>query len=253
MSALKLYGFEKTRPDHPSPSGFCQKVETFLRVTGTPYEDIKTVPFFAPKGKLPYITHNGNTVPDSSFIIDYLVSSGTSRDPNAPLTSRQKAESRAWQAYIEEVLYDSIVWTRWMDPKDYPVSVQENMGTLPWFIRPLAAVYFRRFIGNVMWTKGMGRHKPAEIEEIMIRAWKDVGKLVGDGTQYIFGTDEPAIMDIVVYSFCVHCLSVDGNPRTDELILENNALVGYLNRITHNFFPEYKRILEKLDKPKKLQ
>lgn len=249
MSSVTLYGFDK-KAEHPSSSGFCQKVETFCRATGTKYECVATKPWSAPKKKLPYIVHDGNTVPDSTFIIQYLVSSGTSRDLDAPLTPRQKADSRAWQVYVEEFLYDCIVYTRWMDAKNYAVTVEENFGAMSWPIRRLLAFYFRRLVGNTMWTKGIGRHSPKEIEQLIREAMKNVEVLVGDGSQYIFGTDEPAVLDVVICGFCLNSLGSDGNPLVNEPILGSSALVAYLKRMTEKLFPEYKRILERLDKLK---
>ena len=57
----------------PNTSPFCLKVETYLRMTEVPYE-IKFVmdPRKSPKGKLPVIKMNGETIPDSELIIDYL-------------------------------------------------------------------------------------------------------------------------------------------------------------------------------------
>ena len=60
----------------PNASPFCMKVETYLRMTGLPYQfargaDIRK----APKGKFPVIEDNGKIIPDSSFIVEYLKAS----------------------------------------------------------------------------------------------------------------------------------------------------------------------------------
>jgi len=56
----------------PNLSVFCVKLETYLRMANLSYEKHSTVPFKAPKGKLPFIEDQGNKIADSRFIIDYL-------------------------------------------------------------------------------------------------------------------------------------------------------------------------------------
>jgi glutathione S-transferase len=63
-----LWGLSDTSP-------FVTKVDVYLRLTNLPF---KVVPFSmesfkaAPKGKLPYIVDEDETIADSSVIIDYL-------------------------------------------------------------------------------------------------------------------------------------------------------------------------------------
>ena len=59
----------------PNASPFCMKLETYLRMTGLPFE-VRPVtdPRRAPKGKLPYIDDGGTVLADSNLILDYLKS-----------------------------------------------------------------------------------------------------------------------------------------------------------------------------------
>lgn len=79
-----------------------------------------------------YRTHGGQTitVPDSHFIIQYLVEKKLIKDPDelAGLTTVQEAESRAFQAYVEEVLYLAILYDRWYVDENYAVATQEEFG-----------------------------------------------------------------------------------------------------------------------------
>lgn len=52
-------------------SFFCLKVETFMRMNAIPHQiESEIDPSKAPKGKFPYITHQGREIPDSSYILD---------------------------------------------------------------------------------------------------------------------------------------------------------------------------------------
>ena len=109
---LQFYAFQKPY-DQPSASGYCQKLETFFRATDfRDYEPHFTLPFRAPKGKLPYVVFEGQTIPDSHFIVQHLVKTKKVPDLDASLTPSQRAETRAWQAYVEELIYPAAVFSR---------------------------------------------------------------------------------------------------------------------------------------------
>ena len=60
----------------PSVGPFCLKLETYLRMVKIPYQTVvDATPFRAPKGKLPWIEHEGKKIGDSGLIIEYLESS----------------------------------------------------------------------------------------------------------------------------------------------------------------------------------
>ena len=57
----------------PSVSPFCLKLDAFLRIAGIAHEAITAAtPFGGPKGKAPWITLDGETLGDSSLIVEYL-------------------------------------------------------------------------------------------------------------------------------------------------------------------------------------
>ncbi|WAR17723.1 FAXC-like protein [Mya arenaria] len=55
----------------PNLGHFSLKLETYLRVNAIPYQ-FDGQPLQGPKGKVPWIEHNGVTMGDSQFIIQYL-------------------------------------------------------------------------------------------------------------------------------------------------------------------------------------
>ena len=57
----------------PNPSPFCMKLETWLRMTGLPFEIERIVdPRKGPKGKVPWVDDQGKKIADSAFIIEHL-------------------------------------------------------------------------------------------------------------------------------------------------------------------------------------
>ena len=76
----------------PDLSQACVKLETWLRMTGIPYE-IEPADFsVAPKGKVPYIVDGGALIGDSTLIVEHL-KRAYSRDPDAWLSPSERAPS----------------------------------------------------------------------------------------------------------------------------------------------------------------
>jgi glutathione S-transferase len=115
----------------PNASPFCMKVETYLRMTGLPYECPRGASHMkAPKGKLPYIEDDGKIVADSSFIIEYLKETyGDALD--GWLSPAQRASALAFQRLLEEDLYWAAVYSRWVDEPGWAVVRKAFFGHLP--------------------------------------------------------------------------------------------------------------------------
>lgn len=243
-----LYGFAKQH-DAPSPSGFCQKVESFLRATSIPYELRSTMPSSGPKGKLPYITLGNVTVADSHFILRHLIDSGLSRNLDASLTRSQRADSRAWQTYFEELIYPLIVRERWCIDANYYVLVEELFGHVPWPIRPVLGWWLRRSIRNTLWMQGVGRHNDTEAQALLAKAVDDLDAKFENGRTYFHGGDQPSEIDIIIFAFLVNALACEVNPFFNRCVLAKPSLIAFTKHMTLKLFPEYHRILSKLDTP----
>ena len=247
---VALFGVPK-EPNCPSSSGFCQKLETFLRYGKISYEHRDTYPFKAPKGKVPYaeITHDGQkvTVADSHFIIQYLVENGLIKDPDelASLTTVQMAESRAFQAYVEEMLYYAIVYDRWYIDANYAVTAQETFGSLWWPLRPLLSWVMRRRVTGVLYSAGMGRHSPEEVHRLQREAFEALETKYA-GRKYFHGGNLPSRIDLTVYGFLANIVMTGGSPYFTGLICGSTVLRPFVEEMTGSLFPEYEDLLGKI-------
>ena len=239
------------QPDYPSLSAFCQKVETFLRYTKIPYELRDTYPFKAPKGKVPFaeIVHDSKTatVPDSHFIIQYLVENGLIKDPDeqAGLTPVQKAESRAFQAYVEEILYPAILYDRWYIDENYAVTARETFTEFSWLIGAIVSRFIRWRVTSGLYSAGIGRHSPEEVHRLQKEAFEALEVKYAD-RKYFHSGDLPSCIDLTVYSFLANILTAGGNPYFTNLILKSMALKSFVGEMTQLLFPEYKDLIGKL-------
>jgi glutathione S-transferase len=241
-----LHGLPKPK-DEPSASGYCQKVETFLRATSTPYELREIYPNKAPKGKVPFITVNNVPITDSHFILRHLIQTDLSPNLDRDLTRGQLADTRAYQTYIEELLYPCIVRERWFIDENYSVISKEAFGSIPWPIRSLVSWYFRRRAMNALWYQGVGRHSKEEVESIIKRAFEDLEAKYSHGENYFHCTENPTEIDIIVHAFIVNALQTNSNPFVSQQILTKPHLVKFALNMTNKLFPEYNKILRRLE------
>lgn len=250
-SPLKLHVFPK--PEHtPYLSYYCQKLETFLRATSTPYTIVSTMPYSAPKGKLPYITlpePSSGTMCDSQFIISHLVTASLSRDLGAGLSAAQKADTRAWVAYTDELIFPALVWHRASEPANWARLYEEVfVAQLPWGLRDLAAMYQKRQYTLTAWYNGLGRHSGEEIRG-MLGEWVEgvEERLGGEDTReqlaYLMGGSEPTLADVAVYSLLVCALGTESNGFMNERVLGSGKLKRYVRILTEWWFPEYEGVL----------
>ena len=92
-----LYQFSRA-PTIASASPFCLKVETFLRMTGLTYENIKSKNK-SKKGQLPFIELNGKEIADSDLIIKEL-SEIFEKNLDDGLSAEQKVTSHAFESML---------------------------------------------------------------------------------------------------------------------------------------------------------
>lgn len=250
-----LRGTPKPR-DTPSYSGFCQKLETFLRHSGISYELKDVYPNNAPRKKVPFaeITHEGRTetVTDSHFIVRYLVEHELIKDPDetAELTAEERAESRAFQAYVEETLYSAVCYERWFIAENRQATVKEIFGNEPWLVRVLLTWYFSRKVQATLWTAGIGRHSWAEVQTLQREA---VGALEAKlrGRRYFHGDGRLSRIDLTVFGFLANTLTTEGNPHFTGLVLRSDTLRAFVRAMAVAWFPEYRALVQRTEEERR--
>jgi len=245
-SPVQLFVFQK-ETEEPSGSAFCQKLETYFRVCD--FKDYKvkfTAPPKAPKGKLPYIIVDGKTIADSHFIIRYFTENGKMRDLDANLTAFQRADSRAWQGYLEEFIYPATGWTRFGYPENYVHLKEEAVGKAPWFVRVLIFPLVGRNVRKSLIAHGVGRHSRQEVDGIIKECVHNLAERLNTSQGKFFHGSEPTLIDCTIYGVLVNVLRMKSNPGFTEAVLANHVLCEYVAHGTRLWFPEYKGIIEML-------
>ncbi|RVD89390.1 uncharacterized protein DFL_000401 [Arthrobotrys flagrans] len=246
---VTLFAFEK-HEGIPTASGFCQKIECYLRFAGVEYAQQDTLPFKAPKKKLPYVDIDGIIIPDSQFIVRYIKEKGLADlDKSAGLTRLQVVEGVAYRGYWEEAIYPAIVRSRWFDKENEAVVAREVFGDLPFFIRIPLHWWFRRSLTNSLVAQGVGRHSDAEAEVILRKALESLEIRLtptGTTTEWFHKTATPADIDAVISAMLINICGTNSNPFCKKIVLQSKVLCGYTKRAVEGFFPEFETLLKEI-------
>lgn len=188
----------------PNVSIFCMKVETYLRMVNLPFEPVKVSnPAKAPKGKLPYIMDEDTTVSGSGFILDYLKKKyGDPLDKD--LTDIQKADGLAIQRMIEEHLYWTIMYSRWIDKTNWPITKEKFFGRRPSFIKNAIAAITRKKIRDELRGQGIGLNSQDEIYQLGLMDLNAIATFLNN-RKYILG-EEPTSVDATVFAMLANVL-----------------------------------------------
>jgi len=210
-------------------SSFCLKLETYLRMAELPYETVVEMdPRKAPVGKLPYIEDEGQTLIDSGLIIDYLkIKYGNPLDEG--LNDDQKAQALALQRMIEESLYWSLMYFRWIDPEGWRHQEATYFGFMPIPLRWIVPKIVRVSVKKELNGHGRGRLCQEDVYQLGRNDLSALSKTLGD-KPFLMG-EHPASIDAAFYGVLAHILfpPMDSPLKTHVMFLDN--LTPYAERI----------------------
>ena len=213
---------------------FCLKLETYLRMMEIPYETVvDPTPFRGPKKKLPWIEHDGRKIGDSGLIIEYI-ESRFGCDANARLSEAERAIAHSMRRLIEENLYWTMVYDRWIVEENWTTARDVILGAVPVPIRSILAPIARRGVRKQLEAHGIGRHSRDEIHAIGRSDVGAVAELLRD-KPFLMG-DAATQIDAVAYGLLANIALVPiESPIRDEIEARPN-LVDYIERIQNQFF-----------------
>jgi glutathione S-transferase len=217
----------------PSISPFCLKLEAVLRMAGIPFRTVvDATPFRGPKGKLPWIEHEGRRIGDSGFIVEYL-EERFGCDLNAGLSASERAVALALRRLIEEDLYWTMVFDRWIVEDNWRRFRTVVLGGVPAPLRTIVAPLARRGVRRQLEGHGLGRHSREEIHAIGCRDLGAIADFLGD-KPFLMGSTATEV-DAVAYGLLPNILGVPiESPIRDEGLKRAN-LVAYIERFRNRY------------------
>lgn len=242
-----VYLFQYTRsPVIPSISPFCLKLESWLKLHGIKYQNVDhKCKFRSKKGMLPFIELNGEEIADSNIVIETL-SKKFDKSMPAQLSQDQKNVQHAMIAMVENHLHWTVVYWKSKDVdnilKGYKLNLQSAIGSKA--PASLLNFYFkytfcRKGLKKVR-SNGMGVHTAEEIENFGKKDLQTLSEMLGD-KEFFFG-DEPAMLDLVVFSHVAQLVMVDKEyscALRDYLEADCKNLVGLVNRMKDRCWNEH--------------
>jgi glutathione S-transferase len=218
----------------PSVSPFCLKLDAYLRMTGIPHKAATApTPFGGPKRKAPWIEHEGKKIGDSGFIIDYLrMRFGV--DPDKTLGPAERGVALALRRLIEENLYWTMVYDRWMVDENWQLFRNTVLGGISVPMRYAIAPMARRGVRQQLRGHGIGVHSREEIHAIGKRDIGALADVLGD-KPFFFGS-EPSEIDAIAYGQLANIvLAPIASPVKDEALNRKN-LTAFLDRFRTRYY-----------------
>ncbi|CAH1258703.1 FAXC [Branchiostoma lanceolatum] len=233
-----LHQFQRAK-HVPSLSPFCLKLETFLRMHNIPYMTILDSPLSS-KGKMPWIQFNQSRVEDATFSVMFLSETFhiEVNGMSGSVTSQQKAMSRAVVSLVEESLYWTVAYCRWVDHVDQTRAELPYDGVLkfvvPWM---MAGIILRE-----MYAHGIGKNSREELYSIMEGDLKALSDLLGEQS-FILG-ERPCEADCSLFGVLAQIMWTLPGTRAEALVKgEYINLANYCIRMRELFWPDWSRIV----------
>ncbi|MBK6656918.1 MAG: glutathione S-transferase family protein [Proteobacteria bacterium] len=231
---MKVFGLAKTW-DFPDASPYVCKLVMWLRMAGLPYELIY-VPWpqmieRAPRKSVPWIEDaDGEVIHDSQRIIERLTAKRGIR-LDAHLTTRERAEMRAWQRLLEDHYYwAGLVQMRWVEDHNWAIYKKELAAELEpspeieQFFQEIRDYLVAEFRGHAVGKM--------TLDEVRAVAHQDLDALADHlGDEAYFMGARPTIIDAVLYA-CL--LQTYAAPRSSPVVAyarSKRNLEDYFNRL----------------------
>lgn len=211
-----------------SLSPFCTKLEAYLRLAQVPHEVVVGDVRRAPKAKMPYVVWDGQTVGDSSVIVDRL--KAEVGDPlDGWLDARARGVGVLAQRTAEDHLYWMVLYVRWRDDAIWYGTYRDVIGAmLPapirWFLLP----YLRRGVVSNLRAHGLGRHDPSILAK---KCDDDLSSLEAVMSGRFLLGDRPTSYDCAVYAQIEQLRRTPGDHPMLEVVRSHDRILAYCDRV----------------------
>ncbi|XP_033732091.1 failed axon connections homolog [Pecten maximus] len=223
-------------PHVPSLTPFAIKLETYFRMEGIPYEVEHSWYRRSKKtGKIPFLEYNGEEIPDSEFILEFL-SKEKNLDLNRGLTEEQIGVGRALQKMAEENTYWCFVVDRWV--------LDESSAIYRHFDLNRIVIYLlKKSQRKRMWNHGIGRYSPDQIRHIMSEDLKALSSYLGP-KKFLFG-DKASKFDCAIFGILAEIRWASFGGFGSSVIKEYPNLCDYCERMKETFWPDWDEVIQK--------
>jgi glutathione S-transferase len=232
---ITLYGFG-TGFGLPEISPFVTKTEVQLKMAGLAYRKQRAMPPASPKGQLPYIDDDGQSIADSTFIRAHIEGK-YGFDFDAGLSREERAQAWAFERMIEHHVYWSLVGARWVNPDNFAKGPAHFFDGAPEDRREKLREDAQFRVAENYLLSGLGRHAPDDDVELALRSIFALSVQLGDKL-YMMG-DKPCGMDATAFGALSGILTPFFESKLRAKAGEFDNLTAYVNRMMLQYYPEF--------------
>ncbi len=230
---ITLHGFGKNL-GVKDPSPMVLKVDAYMRMAGISFNSNNKSNNLqkAPKGKLPFIVDDGQTITDSQFIFEHLKQNHVNLDEN--LSKEETALAYLLTKSLDENLYFCLVYSRWMCEDTWKIVKKAFFGKLPPIVRTFVPKIVRKKLARNLQGQGIGKHSHEEILHITQQSFIALSGLLGN-KDYFFGK-ESCSFDASAYGMLASFIESDIDDEFTQVAKSYTNLVEYCQRINQKFY-----------------
>jgi len=223
----------------PDMSPFVTKAEMLLKLAGRDYRTNTRGFSKAPKGKLPYIDDDGETIADSTLIRWHLEQK-YGIDFDEGLDAPQRAIAWAFEKMFEDHIYWTVLHARWADDANFDRGPRAYFERVPMPMRFIVQRAARRQMQAELKGHGMGRHAEAEIVTLGSRSLDAVADFLA-AKPFMMG-DAPTGLDATAFAFLAGALCPTFETPLRTVVERHDNLKAYVGRMAGRFYPEQTEI-----------
>ena len=208
-------------------NGYGLKVFAFLRLNGVPFEHEHVFDAsVAPRGQLPYVVDDGETIGDSDTVIAHLIAK-YHLTMDAALTARQRNMSHLITRMLDD-LYWVMSFSRWQDERFWPAFRDALMTQHPG-LTDVALRKAREFNFQRYHFQGIGRYAPEAVYARGIADLRVLADLV-PARGYVHGK-APTCIDSSIYGFIANIYFYNIDTPLKQFVVSNENLVHHCRTI----------------------
>ncbi len=232
---ITLYGFGAGF-GLPEISPFVTKTEVQLKMAGLAHRKQRAMPPASPKGQLPFIEDDGQSIADSTFIRAHIERK-YGFDFDAGLSLQARAQSWAFERMIEHHVYWALVGARWVDAENFAKGPAHFFDGAPEDRREKLREDAQFRVAENYLLSGLGRHAPDDDVDLAVRSLLALSVQLAD-KPYLMG-DAPCGTDATAFGALAGILTPFFDSKLREKAEQFENLVAYVERMMRQYYPDF--------------
>lgn len=208
-------------------NGYGLKVFAFLKLAGVPFAQEHVFDASkAPRGQLPYIDDDGETIGDSDTIIAHLIRKHRLTIDDA-LTAAQRDTNLLIGRMLDD-LYWVMSYSRWKDERYWPAFRDTLLREHP-DVTEESLLKAKEYNLHRYHYAGIGRYEP---DAAMARGLADLGVLARliPAERYVHGA-KPTSVDACIYGFIANIYFYDIDTPLKQFVVAHDNIVRHCRAI----------------------